>query len=152
MQFYDASNWSEIFNFSDIGKEFVSAIVNDDKASYLRIAEGVLGGDIDLDVDSLRHELIAKIDEIEHPFFHASGATGFVRSIVDQLCLLTGRTGLFTYRPLALFRKRLFRDEKLLHIKINEIDAWLNGLNQDNFNSELVSTDKGNGRWPGYGV
>jgi hypothetical protein len=152
VQFYDTSNWPKVMNFSDAGRRFALAIMSGNINEYSGIANKILGGDLNLDSEILRNTLLSEIEKIDEPLFHSRKRNKFSSRIINRICLLGGVTGPLNNSIIEVIKKKISREERILHIKINEIDAWINGISDTNFSSLSVAADKRLGVWPGYGI
>ena len=152
VQFYDTAKWPQVINFSNKGREFVTSINKGDFNKYQEIANSVLGGDINFEPTKLRKTLISKIETLEKPIFNTRRTSKFTSYLVNYFCLATGRTNILNKPIFEILRSKIFNNEQILLIKLNEIDAWLNGLNNNNCTTISVIADKKKGVWPGVGV
>lgn len=140
--FYDVFDYLKQVKFNAlIGKSFVHALINEENQIAFDIAESLLGAQFIGEEEEIKTKLFDSIEKLTYPVYHTGSRNQLVRSATLKLALATGKTGLLQNKPLDYLYKRIINRVSL--IRINEVDIWLNGLNEKNFHSETVPYVRG---------
>ena len=138
---YESPNYLECVDFtSPVCKKFVNLLKVKNYLAASNMASDVLGSAFftannQLKV-RLREELISAIDSLEYPV-HFKNKTGFIdRNIILFISLWFRKTGLISFGFSGYFRRHIKNQVSV--ISINEIDVWINGLNNKNFQIEKI--------------
>lgn len=136
--FYDVFDYLKQVKFNSlIGKNFVRALINEENQITFDIAESLLGAQFIGEEAEIKTRLFDSIEKLTYPVHHTGSRNQLVRNATVKIALVTGKTGLLQNKPLDYFCKRI--SSRVSLININEVDIWLNGLNEKNFHAETVA-------------
>jgi len=147
---YDVVNYLDNTDFgSDMARKFSILLKDGDQVAISTMALNVLGVDFIKDVNSLEHELLRAIEDIQCPVHFVVTNGEFERLIILWISKLFGRSGLIRYGFFSYFKARITMRVSI--IKINEFDAWISGVNEKNCDIKEVKYVK-NKTEPGWAV
>jgi hypothetical protein len=140
--FYDCADYLEIVDFtSAVTRKFAQLLHSENYGEASTMAEAVLGKAFMAPRLDMTKELISAIEALKEPAYFNPKLSLAERKVVLAISKWTGRTSLLNHGVLGYFHLRLNSRVKI--ITLNEIDIWLNGLNEENFHSEEIEYIKG---------
>ena len=142
---YETSNYLEFADFtSPVAIKFVNLLKVKNYLAASDMASDILGSAFFTENNELRvglrEELKSAIESLEYPVYFKNKVGFADRNIVLFISLWFGKTGLISSGFSGYFR-RYFKNQVSI-ININEIDVWINGLNNKNFQIKKIQYEK----------
>lgn len=134
---YETADYLNAANFSSaIARDFVRLMNNGRPREASELALAVLGIEFLQSPADLALTLRQATESIRHPLHHAGHTSWFGQKFAETLALRTGRGGLIRMGTQGILRQKL--RNRVCIMSINEIDVWLHGLNDNNFQLQSV--------------
>lgn len=139
---YDTIDYLKVADFSSpVAKTFTKLLWSHDYAAASNLALDILGNNFLMDTQEVKSALCIAINELKYPVNFRKGLNGFEKRMILSISEYFNRAGLIKYGFRGYFCRGF--NNKILLMKVNEIDIWLNGQNQNNFEIHEVKYIKG---------
>jgi hypothetical protein len=130
---YEVDDYLQVVNVNaPSAKELVRTFVSESPDMATQHALELLGDSIKESKSAMKLALGEKLADVGHRLHSPYGR--MTTKIMGELALLTNKPGLLKHRG---GRKRLGR-KKVNIMSVNELDMWMTGPTEENFNLELV--------------
>lgn len=148
---YDSPDYLKLVDFDAVvAKKFTRLLCLKKHESVSKMACEVLGAEYMLNSGSLKRVFNESLAAIQDPVFFRKPTNRCCRFLILSISVFLGKTGLIELGFLSIL-KRYFAMSRVALIKVNEIDIWLNGVNDVNLQIKEIPYRSGVTE-PGWGV
>ena len=147
---YETGDYLKTADFTSlVAKKFTHLLSSESYADASTMAIDILGGNFLKEPHILREELFVAIEGLRSPVHFEKTTCAIERKIVLCISRWLGKSGLIRYGCFGYLSRATYTRASI--IKINEIDIWLNGVNDVNCQINEIKYMK-NVTEPGYAV
>lgn len=147
---YDVVEYLDMTDFaSSRARTFVRLLRENKQKDASYMAQDILGESFLGAGDELKEHLMSAIASLKYPVYFGSSANPIMRSAMLAIALRSGRSGFISNGIVRSVKSRI--NPKVNLITLNEIDIWINGLNERNFGNKQVPYIK-NVTEPGWAI
>ncbi len=134
---YEISNYLNFVNFSsEVGKNYTKLLKLNDHSEAENLAMHVLGDTFLKSPKILKEKLNAAIAVVKEPVYYNKTYRFLMKKILLHGSTLTGTSSLISFGFIGAINRKINFNVSL--IKINEIDIWLNDLNNQNYQEKEI--------------
>lgn len=147
-EFYELARYEDEINFaSRRTSALVRCLANGDAAAKIRECRALLGFDFLDEPDRIRKDLSEEIHQIKRPFYK-NPRNPVPYKLSEILAMRFAKPGILRYAPRDMLDR--VRSKAICIVRMNDIDLWLSGKNDQNYRQLPVSDREGETVMPGF--